>query len=366
MGLATIYAAVDAGNGFTNAVVGKLKGQVKKTSFPSVRANAPVGILGAGSEREHSYTIVKWLGHKYTYGAETVRMSALALERHHGRDRYGNEFHAMLVALALVRTGVKSGADVDLTIFLPPGMFASLDHDPIKISFQTGLAIEIDGKFFEWNIVKVSIQPEGLAAVAAFTLTVTGKMISTSIFDNDVVILDSGTYTLDSLLLRGGQFDPASLEAATWDGDGLYRHIILPLSAQVKAFGDTDFLNISSDMIDKAVYDSHYSGGRCFIESAGKTLTLTDSLNSLAKKYAAFISNNIVDNHYRGFMGIEHVIIVGGGSHLITRYLKEWYPEKILDYAGLKNMKNVKAVELNAVGGQRWSRYVASMTKISA
>ncbi|HDY88290.1 MAG TPA: hypothetical protein ENH82_09295 [bacterium] len=205
----------------------------------------------------------------------------------------------------------------------------------------------------------VDIQPEGLAAVAAFTLSSSGKKIKSSLFDDNVVVLDSGTYTFDALLLREGRFDSSSLASATWDGEGLYRHIIIPMSNKIKELGDDDFRKISPDMIDKAIYTSCYTGGKCVIKSAGKELVLTDLLQSLSKKYAAFISNNVIDNNYNGFSGIESVIVVGGGAHLITPYLRKWYPGKILEYASLKNLKDVRPSELNAIGGQRLSRYFA-------
>ncbi len=100
MGKTTIVS-IDSGNGYTNGVAAKARGKVTKTSFPSVRADAPARTLGLGAGREVQYDVVQWLGHSYTYGADTVRLSAGAIERHHGQERYGDEFHGMLIAIAM-------------------------------------------------------------------------------------------------------------------------------------------------------------------------------------------------------------------------------------------------------------------------
>jgi len=356
----TIYVAVDAGNGFTNAVSGKLKGRITKTSFPSVRADAPDRSLGLGSDQEVQYTIIKWFGHRYTYGSDTVRLSANAIERHHGRERYGDKFHGMLVALSLVRMKIKSGAKINLTLFMPPGLCTTDHKKHVVKSFSEGLEITVDGKEYSWDFTKIEVRPEGLGAVLAFMLSPTGKPLTHDIFDGDVLILDSGTYTLDVLLTTGGNFDPASLATATWDNDGLFRHIIIPLLAAIKAY-DEDFWVVTPDMVDRAIYDSHHNGGKCVITSAGKEMDLTEALQIASARYASWITNNIFDSHYRGLLGIKSLLIVGGGAHLIMPHLYKdpLIGGKVFNYSQLPQLKHVRPTEFNAVGGQRWSRFQA-------
>jgi hypothetical protein len=357
----TTYVSVDSGNGYTNAVAAKLRGRIKKTSFPSVRADAPTRTLDLGAGREVQYELVKWMGHIYTYGADTVRLSAGAIERHHGQERYGDEFHGMLVAIAMARMGIKSSSDVELTLFMPPGLCTSAHKEHVRKSFAEGLAIVVNGVSYEWTFAKIDIHPEGLGAVLAFMLNARGKQLSHELFSGNVLIVDSGTYTLDVLLITDGNFDPASLETATHPSDGLYQHIIKPLLAAVHRHDD-DFKVITADMLDKAIYESHYSPLReCKVVSAGKEMCLTEALDAVAIKYTNWIIRNIFDTEYRGLQGIKSVIVVGGGSHVIYDKLKRdsLIGDKVLVTDKLSQLKDVRPTELNAVGGLRWSRFNA-------
>ena len=127
-------ASVDAGNGGTHAVLALSKGY-KSFYEPSVRAAATGDSLGLGKGWELDYDYVDWNGHRYVTGDDVVRITRRQLERHMGANRYGNEFHQMLVAHALARLGIKSGT-VDLTLFAPPGMYNDLKvfvHDRFSV-----------------------------------------------------------------------------------------------------------------------------------------------------------------------------------------------------------------------------------------
>ena len=355
-----IYAAVDAGNGFTNAVCGKLRGKVIKTSFPSVRCKAPERNLGLGSDYEVQYEIINWLDQRYTYGEEAVRFSAKALERHHGEERYGDKFHGMLVALALYRMRIKSKSTINLTLFMPPGLCTTKHKQHVIDSFSEGLSIAVDGDYYEWDFDQISVRPEGLGAVISFMISPTIKPLAHNIFDGEILIVDAGTYTLDILRISDGNFDPESLATATWEADGLFRHIITPVLEAIHKFADDDFKVITPDMVDKAIYESHYAiGKKCSIVSAGKSMDLTEAVRAASKRYTEWIVANIFDSHYRGLLGIKYVIVVGGGAYLISEHLKEdvQMGAKIFDYSKLSQLKGVRPTELNAIGGQRWARF---------
>ena len=123
--MADYIASVDAGNGGVNAVLAKKNGGYKSFYEPSVRAAATGGGLDLANARNLEYTYIDWNGHRYVTGDDVLRVTRRALERHMGANRYGNEFHQFLVALALSKLGVKEGT-VDLTVFAPPGLFSQL------------------------------------------------------------------------------------------------------------------------------------------------------------------------------------------------------------------------------------------------
>lgn len=362
---ATRFVSVDSGNGFTNAVSGRVGGRIKRTSFPSVRADAPARTLGLGAEREKQYDVVQWFGNKYTYGSDTVRLSAGAVERHHGEERYGDEFHGMLVAIAMARMGVPSGSNISLTLFMPPGLCTKEHKQHVVDSFAEGLGIIYKGKEYEWTFEEIIIHPEGLGAVLSFMLSKTGKQLSHSIFSGDVLVVDSGTYTLDILLVSDGNFDPASLESATHGNDGLYQHIVTPLLGAAHRH-DHDFKIVTPDMLDQAIYESHYNTSKkCVLRSAGKEMDLTDALRAASKKYANWIIKNIFDTEYRGLQGVKSVIVVGGGAYIIAPHLRSdpLIGEKILDFSSLSQLKEVRFTDMNAEGGLRWARFLAKNEK---
>ena len=120
--MATYFASVDAGNGGTNAVLAKGRSRPKRYYEPSVRAVATGDSLGLGKDLELQYDYVDWYGHRYVTGDDVIRVTRRNLEHHLGTNRYGNEFHQFLVAVALAKLGVTEGT-VDLTVFAPPGVY---------------------------------------------------------------------------------------------------------------------------------------------------------------------------------------------------------------------------------------------------
>lgn len=357
--MSKIFVSVDAGNGYVNAVAAGKSGKIRKTAFPSVRAAAPTRVLGLGEGREVQYDYIRWQDHVYTCGADTVRISAHSIERHHGRDRYGDEFHAMLVALALAKMDVKPTDEIYLTLFMPPGLCTADKKREVSASFKHGLEIEVNDKQYTWKFADVTIHAEGLAAVLSFMLSSAGKQLQHGIFDDDVLVVDSGTYTLDIILLRDGNFDPESLETATHGNDGMFRHIIMPLLARIHAEG-RDYSIVTADMVDRAIYESHYhEEGRCLLRIAGKELDLTSALTALSQKYANWIIRNIFDTEYQQLNGVKSVIVVGGGAHLIFDHLSSdaLVGDKILSYKKYGQVRDVRFTEMNAIGGLRWARF---------
>jgi hypothetical protein len=135
--------SVDAGNGMVNAVLSRPNGKVKSVSFLSVRAAATGDSLGL-SDFELAYTTYDWNGFRYVVGDDVTRVTRRHLERHTGQNRYGNELHAFLIAVALAKLGIKKGT-VDLTVFCPPGMFREArrpgDHQTIHRQAPPRLAV---------------------------------------------------------------------------------------------------------------------------------------------------------------------------------------------------------------------------------
>lgn len=348
--------SVDAGNGFCNAILAQKRGY-KSISFPSVRAAATGASLGLGEKLELQYEFVDWNGHRYVTGDDVINITRRHLERHMGSNRYGNEFHQFLVAVALARLGVKDGA-VDLTLFAPPGMYVNIKDEMHKRFMQDGGKVDIqlsgDKKPRQWSYDNITIWPEGVACAACFVLDDRGQYIESDVLAGQTLILDAGAHTLDALLLSDGNFNPEALQHATWDNGGIDTHVRQPILQAVHEKSD-EFTHLSVDDID-AVIRRGLSEGDYMLRVAGYEIDLENLVDKYVERYSEWVANNILDGVFDNLRGIKSLILVGGGATLIEDFMHKWYDPKLLDRRKHASTKNIHPVDFNAVGGLRFAQ----------
>jgi hypothetical protein len=357
-------ASCDAGNGGTNAILATGKGSYKAHYEPSVRAAATGASLGLGAGMELQYDYVDWNGHRYVTGDDVIRITRRNLERHMGGNRYGNEFHQFLVAVALAKLGIKSGT-VDLTLFAPPGLYTTAKGDIQAAFMENNGDVEIklkgDKKAREWRYNSVTVFPEGIGAAACFVLDDKGDTVISDVLSGDTIILDSGAHTLDALKLNDGNFNPESLEHATWENGGVEMHIRQPILRSVKRASE-DFDHISVDDVDRVIRLGSVSGDYT-LRAGGAEVDIKPLLDKYSERYAEWIANNIIDGVFNGLRGIKSMILVGGGSVMIEPWLKKWHAGKLLDRTKYPQTKKVHPVDMNAVGGMRLAMMRTKATK---
>ena len=348
----TQIAAVDAGNGGVNAVLHRTRGKPLQHYEPSVRAAATGDSLGLGEGFELQYTYVDWNGNRYVTGDDVTRITKRALERHIGKDRYGNEFHQFLVANALAKLGVKEG-QVDLTLFAPPGMFVAA-RETMRQHFGSGpveITLKDDKQPRKWTYSKVTVWPEGLGAAACFALDADGKPTGRDDLSEETVVLDAGVFTLDALQLSNGDFNPENLGHATWDNGGVDAHIRQPVLRTLHK-QDNDLTVLTVDDIDRLIRQGAISGDYT-LRIAGLEIDAEPLIEKARERYAEWISNNIIDGVFNGLRGIKAVILVGGGAVLIEDHLRGWYGDKIMDRNKNAATRGLHPVDMNAIGGLR-------------
>jgi hypothetical protein len=352
----TYIASIDAGNGGVNAVLAKQSGGHKTTYFPSVRAVATGESLGLGSQFDMEYEYYDWSGQRYIVGDDVLRITRRHLERHMGIQRYGNEFHQFLVAVALAKLGIKDG-DVDLVMFAPPGAFKEM-RPRIQERFMSdeGLAqikLRSDKKLREWRYGNIIVLPEGIGAACCFILDERGEFVNDSVLEGEIVIIDIGAYTLDIVQMSQGNFNAESLEHATWEKDGVDEHIRQPILRMLKAKSE-DFSVVTVDDVDFVIRQGALTGNY-ELTVAGLTLDLKPALDKLSESYAGWIANTIIDTKLNALNGLNGAILVGGGETLVERYLREWYGSKIIDRKKHPTTRKIHPAEFNAVGGLRYA-----------
>lgn len=353
----TKIVSIDAGNGMTNAVLAQKNGKHKSIYFASVRAAATGDSLGLGNQFEMQYEYVDWNKHRYVFGDDVLRVSRKGIERHQGHNRYGNEFHQFLVAVALSQLKMKKAA-IDLTLFAPPSLFTKTKQDIQERFAERDGIFEIqfksDKKERHFQIENVTVYPEGIGAAACFLLDENGDVVDCDTLNGEVLILDSGMYTLDILHMSNGNFNPETLGHATWENEGIKSHILEPVLRQVKKAG-TEFSLLTTDDID-CVLRQGITTGDYTLRVAGQAVDLEAAFDNAAHRYSDWISNNILDGHFDGLRGYKHIILVGGGTPLIQQYLENLYGNKVLDVSKHPATKNINPIEMNAVGGLRLAR----------
>lgn len=354
--MATYIASADAGNGGTNVVLARENGAYRNHYEPSVRAIATGDSLGLGSGLELQYEYVDWYGSRYVTGDDVVKVTRRGLERHMGAQRYGEEFHRFLVAVALAKLGVKDGT-VDLTLFAPPGLFkeakAHITEGFMEGNGEVKIQLKGDRKPRVWHYETIRVWPEGIGAAGCFLLEADGSPTQSDIFEGEVVLLDSGAFSLDALKMVDGNFNPESLEHATWENAGVHTHVREPLLRKIHAQGD-DFKVITVDDVDTVIRRG-LATDDYILKVAGFEMNLKPLAERYFERYADWVSNNICDGVFNGFRGIRSVILVGGGAVMIEDKLRALYPGKILDRKKYPSVKKIHPVDMNAVGGLRFA-----------
>lgn len=340
----TTIASVDGGNGGTNGVIAMANGRTKQFYTPSVRAIARGDTLGLkGMELEYQY--VDWNGFRYVVGDDVTRITRRGIERHLGGDRYGNEFHQFLVAVALANLGVKSG-DVDLTLFAPPGLYNQVRGNILK-NFDTPVEIRLKGdkKPRNWEYSKVTVLPESVAGMLTVALDKKGQPTATDMLTGEIVVLDGGAKTFDAVVIRNGNINPESLEESTWSDGGLDLHVRQPILRYMQGQG-MDFDNLTVDDIDRVIRAGLVTDDYTLIH-AGKEVDIKPVVDKYALRYAEWVANNIIDGVYNGLNGYKSGVVIGGWVALVKDHIKEWYGDKIV-------FTDVDAVDANAHGGLRY------------
>jgi hypothetical protein len=351
--LADYIVSCDAGNGGVKAILSTAKG-FKQFYEPSVRSTATGDSLGLGKQWELQYDYVDWYGHRYITGDDVLRVSRKSIERHMGAQRYGNEFHQFLVAVALAKLGIKDGS-VDLTVFAPPGLYNDMKPTMMERFMERKGAVEIklkdDPKPRKWKYSNITVWPEGLGAAACFVLNDSGDIVPSDVLSGETVILDFGAHTLDALQLSNGNFNPEGLQTATWENGGIDVHIRQPILNDVKKKGGDDFANLTVDDIDRVIRLGSASGDYT-LTVAGYEVDLKSLLTKYRQRFAEWVGNNICSGVFNDFRGIKSVILVGGAD-LVEDHMREWYDKKILDRKSHPTTALLHPIDMNAVGGMR-------------
>ena len=349
MAKTTHTIAVDCGNGYTSAY--RALKTPKYVSFPSLRATSTADSFGlAGLEAE--YETYRWNNTRYAVG-DDIHFTRQTPQTHQGRNRYGNEMHQFLVAVAVAQTGVKNGT-VDLTLLAPPSYY-----NTVKAAMQDAfnaeggeviLQLDSERKPRKWTYSTVRVMPEGVAALCCYWFDDRGKSQGEhmNLFRGRVLVIDIGMHTTDIVIVEDGKLAVESLTTASYPDFGVYQKVIKPIVQNVR--GDTG-LNITLHDVDHALRNGIDSGD--YTLSYGKhQIDLANAMQHHAAKHGAEIADAILDTEYSGLSDVARVLVVGGGSAYMDGYLRKWY-KGVTDFLDIEGDTGISVIDANARGAMR-------------
>ena len=336
-----VVASVDAGNGGVNAIV---DGQ--HIYFPSVRARTSGQTLGLGADMESNIDWFEFESARYMAGDDVLITLPRYVDRHQGTNRYGHELQRSLVALALARAGVgeKVPQEVDLTLFAPPGLFSGLSRQ-IKDRFKEAGDVEIRLKGYDrphrFSYASITVLPEGFAAVLALAFDKHGQVTKNKSLAGRVLVVDSGMFTTDVLMVTSGMVDAERLDFATWTDGGIDPHVRQKVLKEVRS-QSRDLAVATLDHVDAAFRDPKH-----ILRVGTYETDITPLMDVLAEDYANWIANNIVDSHFNSGDGFSGILLVGGGAALIQPIMSrpDWFGAKIISTG------KTHPADMNAQGG---------------
>lgn len=358
-----VFAAVDAGNGGTNAIVRNGR-RTQSVYFPSARAAATGARLGI--EQEMVYDIVQWGGNTYVVGDEALDVPS-GVESHVGKSRYGNEFHAHMVATALARCAVNF-ANVNLTLMVPPGMYADIKGD-VQDYFEQHDDVEIAvGEYThprKWRYESVRVLPEGLAAALVLALDKNGKPIDTDTLDGDVLIIDGGMYTLDTVLLKQGNFNPEMMQHATNTRAGIKRQVLLPVLRSLKEdYADCAALEVEHvDRVLRAGFESDNWLLEVGRHVGAERIDTKPYFMHYFNLFAGYVANRIISDAYDDLTSIRYALLIGGWADMVQDKMIEFYGSKILTTTTIDGMSGVHPIDANVNGALRFALHEAARVK---
>lgn len=152
-------------------------------------------------------------------------------------------------------------------------------------------------KAISWQYSDLTIWPEGIGAAACFALDETGQPADTDSLSGETVILDLGMYTLDALQMSDGNFNPESLQHATWENDGIRANILEPiLQLLKKQSADFQIVTTANGLAQGGIdtIDGNY-----VIQSEQAEVDIEPLFVKYSERYAERIANNIVDGVFK-------------------------------------------------------------------
>lgn len=350
---------VDSGNAGTNACVEKGKSKYETVFFPSIRKSVSGEFLDIDGLQQR-YDFYDYGPHRYTVGDDAIRIRNGQLEYHVGEDRYGNEFHHFMTSVAISKLGIKSGEEIELVVFAPPGIYNNAKQKIVDRFMSRGgtdhIVVNGSNKLLEWSYKSIDVLPEGVGALSVFAIDSDGTIANNDDLKGQVVFLDGGGFTLDTSFIIDGVFNMSDLNQATHKNAGVVQHVLQPtLTFLQENYDAARYMSVFQ--IDLA-FRNGITTGNWVIDMGKSDVDISPLFERYSRRYAEWIANSILSPSYNSLAGVKSVVLIGGLPAYTAKHFKEFYPDvNFIDTNKHQRTKNIGSVYVNTVGGLRWKKY---------
>jgi hypothetical protein len=303
---------------------------------------------------------------RYATGDQTAMVSnkQSKTERHMGINRYGNEFHRFLVAVALARMGVKSG-NIDLTVFAPPKLLkkensiAAYVIDQFK-QYPATISLKDDKTPRRFTYTDVTVMPEGVAALLAIMYDAEGNPtpLERDFLAGSCKVLDFGTWTFSVTETINGSLNLDDVGNYTFENYGLRAGFFTPMCEEIRSWGGA-WEAITEDMLDIVIRhgldsaDPRNPDNWLLSNMAGQSHSILELYNIYSLRYAERLANEVLDNNI-DILSSNKCFAVGGGDRIVVPHLSRFYGKNVF-YEVRKHptVKGIHPAYYNAIGGLR-------------
>lgn len=289
--------AIDVGSGVVKGQAGD-----ERVSMPSLAAPAPEA--AADGFQLGELDTVTMAGERFVVG-DSARVTAQRSERCHtlSADYAGSRGWFALLYAAVAQLLPVGEHEIELTTGLPVAQFRDRRQE-LHAALACTHKFETPAGSFVLHPTDVRVLPQAAGAMLAAAAD------DESLLDDDVGVIDVGTFTTDFTVLSGGKF-------VSYQSDGVSAGV----SALIDEL-DSYLVREHGANVDHAALARTLA--RRSIRYRGELIDLTEVIGRLSALVARPILSALSERW--GDAGTLSVLLAGGGAHLFADVIQQQYP----------------------------------------
>lgn len=338
-----VTVSIDAGNGSTIGIHDK-----HTVVFPSF--SAPRRIVNM-DRISMDVTTYERNGETFVFGDDVLRLQS-EISSHRGASKYGSEFHIRQILVALTQLELGTEPSIELLTYAPPALLQEA-KDAFKEWEGTKQPIIVhsgdEATHFVFHLKKITVLPEGLGALGVYLFDEKGKPKDISFSAGNVMVLDSGAFSLDVMLFNNMKLATDRLNDATRENYGLFDFVIANLKQDIVDH-DSRFRTVKLAQIEATIRHAIIDNGgelptSIILEHGNNAIDIGEHVSVYVESLAKNIYTDVLVSNY-DLTSIGKLVVIGGCGALIHSVIKP-----MIEQHGTKVYLPDSPITVNARGG---------------